>query len=70
MKTLYIVPPSFEELGRRVTGTEERIAKRLRNAPEGKGFLEKEKAVHHKIVNEDIDTAYQNLRAQILNFGI
>ena len=64
---LFILPPSVEELERRLRGrgldSEEVILRRLANAR-----AEMQEAPHYDalIVNDDLDTAYDHLRAAYL----
>ena len=64
---LFILPPSMEELERRLRGrgldSEEVILRRLANAR-----AEMQEAPHYDalIVNDDLDTAYDHLRAAYL----
>ncbi len=62
--TLFILPPSFEELRRRLEGRatepQDVIEKRLRNARGEVGYVDRYQYV---IVNDDLDEAYQRLRA-------
>ncbi|KAJ7539925.1 hypothetical protein O6H91_11G115300 [Diphasiastrum complanatum] len=63
---IFVAPPSFEELEKRLRGrgteTEEQIQKRLRNA---KAEIEQSKSpmlFDHILVNDNIDTAYEQLK--------
>ena len=71
-KTLYIAPPNHEELEKRLRGrgteSEESIQKRLSNAHKEMNHLEKPGSVHHKIVNDDLDTAYEELKRVLLSW--
>lgn len=66
---IFICPPSFDELEKRLrsrgTETEEQVQKRLRNA---KAELEQGRSpglFDHILVNDDLDTCYQNLKKLI-----
>ncbi|KAH9258044.1 guanylate kinase [Batrachochytrium salamandrivorans] len=71
-KTLFICPPSHEELEQRLrsrgTEKEEAILKRLATAHDEMHILNAEGAVDFKIVNDDLDSAYANLRQQVLEW--
>jgi len=64
---VFLLPPSREELVRRLTGramdSEESIAKRLHNAA---GELDQAEWFDYWVVNDDLDQAYQELRAVYL----
>ena len=65
---IFIVPPSFEELERRLrsrgTDGEQVIRKRLENA---KAEMEHASEYTHQIVNDDLEKAYSELKAVILS---
>jgi guanylate kinase len=65
---IFISPPSFEELERRLRGretdAENVIQKRLENA---KGEMDYALEYSCQIVNDDLETAYQELKAIILS---
>lgn len=65
--SIFILPPSFEELERRLRGrgteTEEKIQARLATAREE---LKHAPSYKYQIVNRDIDTAYDEMRAVYL----
>lgn len=70
---LFLAPPSVEELERRLRGrgteTEESLQKRLTQA---KNELEysKQPGAHDKVVvNDDVETAYKELRDYIIDDG-
>lgn len=70
---LFLAPPSVEELERRLRGrgteTEESLQKRLTQA---KNELEysKQPGAHDKVVvNDDLETAYKQLRDYIIDDG-
>lgn len=70
-KFVYIKPPSFSELERRLrerkTDNEESIRARLDTAKEELGFAES--VVHdHVIVNDDVDEAYNKLKHVLFTF--
>ncbi|KAF3781438.1 Guanylate kinase 2 [Nymphaea thermarum] len=65
---IFICPPTFEELEKRLrergTETEEQIQKRLRNA---KAELEQGRSsgvFEHVLVNDDLETCYENLKLE------
>lgn len=62
--TLFILPPSFTELRRRLenraTETQDKIEKRLANA---RGEVKYVDRYQYVIVNDDLEEAYQHLRA-------
>ena len=66
---VFIKPPSFEELSRRLrsrgTDSEESIQLRLKNCKTEMELAESI-GIPHMIVNNDLDTAYQELRSIIL----
>ena len=61
--SVFVLPPSFEELERRLRGrateTEEKILERLATARSELSFAEK---YDHRVVNVDLDEAYGELR--------
>ncbi|XP_052174087.1 guanylate kinase 2-like [Diospyros lotus] len=63
---IFICPPSFEELEKRLrergTETEEQIQKRLRNARKELEQGQLSELFDHKLVNDDLDTCYENLK--------
>lgn len=65
--SIFILPPSFEELERRLRGrgteTEEKIQARLATA---RGELEHAPSYKYQIVNHELDTAYDELRSVYL----
>lgn len=67
--SLFIMPPSVEELGKRLRGratdSEETILKRLAKAEFEIGFAPQYDTV---IVNDDLDTAVEEVRSAILSF--
>ncbi|MBI9076019.1 MAG: guanylate kinase [Desulfatibacillum sp.] len=69
--TVFIMPPSMEVLGQRLTGrgtdTPEVIKKRLINA---KAEMDKRHIYKHILVNDDLDTAIGELEGIILKYGI
>jgi guanylate kinase len=71
-RTIFIAPPSHEELEKRLRGrgteSEENIQKRLANAHKELLHLSKDGAVHHTIVNDDLQEAYQKLRQKIVEW--
>lgn len=64
--TVFIAPPSFEELERRLrargTDAEPVIRKRLENAREEMG---RAREFDHVVVNQDLDSAYEQLKALV-----
>lgn len=66
-RLIFILPPSMEELERRLmernTDSREVIAKRLEAARREMGFRE---AYHYRIVNDDLSEAYHRLKNVIL----
>jgi len=70
--TLFIKPPSHEELERRLrnrgTESEEAIQKRLSNAQKELLHLEKPGVVHQTIINDDLEETYLQLKKQILKW--
>ncbi len=62
--TVFILPPSFEELERRLrarnTECEEEICRRLFNA---RGEIEQIDHYRYAIINEDVETAFRQLEA-------
>jgi guanylate kinase len=68
-RAVYIAPPSFEELERRLRGrgteSEEAVAQRLSNARGEIEYLSKPGAVDHIVVNNDLDTAFAELVRKI-----
>ncbi|MBT8046207.1 MAG: guanylate kinase [Pontiella sp.] len=64
---IFISPPSFEELERRLRGRatdkEKVIRKRLQNAKDEMAFASE---YSHQIINDDLEAAYQELRNVIL----
>jgi len=71
-KTLFIAPPSHEELEKRLRGrgteSEESVQKRLANAMHEIMHLSKPGAVHHTIVNDDLEQAYEKLKEQLFHW--
>lgn len=71
-KTLFISPPSHEELEQRLrtrgTEKEEAILKRLQNAHEEMRILSDDGAVDHRIVNDNLEEAYAKLKQQLLEW--
>jgi guanylate kinase len=70
---LFLAPPSVEELERRLRGrgteTDESLEKRLNQAKNELEFS-KQPGAHDKIVvNDDLDTAYKELRDFIVDGG-
>ena len=67
--SLFIMPPSIDELGRRLRGratdTEEVIVKRLAKAEYEIGFADKYDKV---IVNDELSVAVEDVRVAILDF--
>ncbi|MBQ1268700.1 MAG: guanylate kinase [Muribaculaceae bacterium] len=67
--SLFIMPPSVDELGKRLRGratdSEETILKRLAKAEFEIGFAPQYDTV---IVNDDLDTAVEEVRSAILRF--
>lgn len=67
--SLFIMPPSVDELGKRLRGratdSEETILKRLAKAEYEIGFAPQYDTV---IINDDLDTAVEEVRSAILNF--
>ena len=67
--SLFIMPPSVDELGKRLRGratdSEETILKRLAKAEFEIGFAPQYDTV---IVNDDLDTAVEEVRSAILSF--
>ncbi len=65
--TVFILPPSFEELERRLrsrnTENEEEICRRLFNA---RNELKQLSRYRYAIINDDLDTAYQQLSAIVV----
>lgn len=65
---IFIAPPSFEELERRLrdraTDDEKVIRGRLRNA---KGEMDAAPEYTHQVVNDDLETAYQELKSLLLS---
>lgn len=61
--SIFILPPSFAELERRLrargTEEEEKVQRRLETARRELGFAD---FYQYKIVNDDLETAYQELR--------
>ena len=68
---IFILPPSLEELERRLRGrgteSEESIQKRLAYATEE---LAQARRFHLWIVNDDLERAWQNLRAAYISAGL
>ena len=66
--SIFILPPSFEELENRLRGrgteTPEKIEKRLAAA---KHEIEMAHTYDYRIVNDDLDVAYEKLRAVFLD---
>ncbi len=66
-RTLFILPPSRAELERRLSGrgadSPETIARRIENA---KREIEQAEWFDHMLVNDDLEKAYDNLRAVYL----
>lgn len=71
-RTLFIASPSHQELERRLRGrgteSEEVVLKRLDNALKEVARLETPGAVHHKIVNDDLEVAYGQMRQQLVEW--
>lgn len=63
---IFICPPSFEELEKRLrergTETEEQIQKRIRNAKAELAAGQELGLFDHILVNDDLDTCYENLK--------
>ena len=61
--SVFILPPSFSELRRRLEGrgteTPEEIERRLRNA---RGEVEQMGRYQYLVVNDDLETAYKTLQ--------
>lgn len=68
--SIFILPPSIEELERRLrdrsTDTEESIRKRLDKAEFEMGFA---KDFDNRVVNDNLDQATEEVRSLIKNFG-
>ena len=68
-RSIYIAPPSFEELERRLRGrgteTEESIAKRLSNAKGEMEALSKPGVVQAVVVNDNLEVAFDSLVRQV-----
>ncbi|PVZ96612.1 hypothetical protein BB558_007467 [Smittium angustum] len=68
---IFISPPSFEELRKRLLGrqteTEESIKKRLDTAAKEFEYAKQPGAYDIKIVNDDLEKAYKNLKSFIFN---
>ncbi len=68
---IFIMPPSFEELKRRLSGrgteTEELIGKRLESAL---GEIERAREYDYIVVNEDIETAVEDIVSIITSSGL
>ena len=64
---IFVAPPSYEELERRLRGrgteTEDKIQTRLKNAHTEMGYMDKPGFFDCIIVNDDLDTAYGKLKA-------
>ena len=64
--SVFILPPSFEALRRRQTGrhteSPEEVERRLNNA---RGELAQQNHYRYNIVNDDLDTAYEQLRCVV-----
>jgi len=71
-RSVYIAPPSFDELERRLRGrgteTEESITKRLNNAKGEMDFLSGPGTVDCTIVNDDLDEAFNKLVQQVVKW--
>jgi guanylate kinase len=68
-KTIFIAPPSHEELEKRLRGrgteSEESIQKRLTNARKEVEALSQPGMVHYTIVNDDLEDAYNKLKQKL-----
>ena len=64
--SVFILPPTFEALRRRLTGrhteSPEEVERRLNNA---RGELAQQGRYRYNIVNDDLDTAYEQLRCVV-----
>ena len=67
---IYISPPSYEILEQRLRGrqtdSESAIEKRLKEAKESMEFSKEPGMYDHIVVNDQLDHAYQNLKAILL----
>ena len=66
-KFIFVAPPSFEELERRLRGrgteTEDKIQTRLKNAKGEMDYMDKPGFFDLIIVNDDLEKAYANFKA-------
>ena len=67
---LFIAPPSFDDLEKRLRGrgteTEDKIQIRLKNARGELAYMEKKDFFDAIIVNDDVEAAYAELKAALL----
>ena len=65
-KYIFVAPPSFEDLEKRLRGrgteTEDKIEIRLKNARGELAYLDKKDFWDAIIVNDDLDKAYKSLK--------
>lgn len=68
---LFLAPPSMEELERRLRGrgteNEDSLGKRLDQARREMEFAEKGGVVEKVVVNDDLDKAYREVEAWVLD---
>jgi len=71
---IFISPPTLDELERRLRGrgteSEESIVKRLVNARKEMEYLKKEGFFDIVIINDDLEDAFKQLKAQIVPSGV
>ena len=71
-KTIFIAPPSHQELEKRLRSrgseTEESIQKRLANAHHELAHLSKPGVVHYTLINDDLEKAYAQLKSLLLEW--
>ena len=67
---LFIAPPRFDDLERRLRGrgteTEDKIQLRLKNARDELAYLEKDGFFEAIIVNDDVERAYAEIKKVLL----
>jgi guanylate kinase len=67
--SIFIAPPNFETLEKRLRGrkteTEDKIQTRVNKAKDEMKF---ENFFDHKIINDDIEVAYFQLKEKVMNF--
>lgn len=70
-KYVFVKPPSLEDLRKRLEGrgteTKESLQKRLDTAQEALEYAEQPGSYDHIIVNDDVDTAYSQLRSIVID---